>query len=428
MPAPMLIPQPKISCVRDIEKVLSAETHTRDEIKQFKVFWITALLPLLTPVDRNMCARPTSNTLTGLYQLRVITRRNLIGSSNMYITYGIFHASHTLLRGTLQILECDMKMCRYLLQWPILAYANYWAINYRNKRIRRTAEEVTNMRIHTERAQNPRRRKRKTRYDMEICEGTTATNRTPGKRESRIVTFVGKPPPHLKVVTRCPQEREVSTGAEIANKSPQILHADPSMEHPAATAASLPKRYPLDSETPLCPQVIHPRTSGEKRPNLKHYPSPCAYCGYLPTIPNAIQFALLNLFCAVPHVVPILAKSGLVHDRHLEIFSAWNPEDRQEFCDRLPRSPFSALDIAVITDLLVNLPYLEPTIADGAAAEPAMREVVEGSPWPDDATKALLMGSPNFLSDLQYAMRLDDNEALFSRMIVSVAAIYEGVN
>lgn len=352
-----------------------------------------------------------SNTSTAWFRLNTKNKRTLTGSINMSLE--MFYARRTKLRRILQVLKQDNKIYQYLFQWPIGAYARIWATGYRNRMVAGTTERVTS----PKKSQKLKRRNTRTVRKRQTRKGTTATADTPGSRKSSTVTFVGKIPPHMKVFA--PGDSS-TVGVETANKVSQQKRTNLPISDPTTAPTHPSENFPLDPKTSTCSGNICPRPSDENKFDLNHYPSPCACCGYLPAIPSEIRFGLYDLFSAVPHVVPILARSGLVHDRHLEMLRTWNQEDRQEFCDRLPRGSFSALDIAVVTDLLVNVPCPEPVVVDDNAAGSGMREEVESVPWPDTTTKNLLKDSANFLSDLQHAMRLDGNKALFTRIIVSL--------
>lgn len=319
-------------------------------------------------------------------------------------------------------------MCRYLFQWPIDTYAKIWEPYHRRKMIRKMVTKKTKT-IATK-TQSHKSRRRKTGKAIfggaHVREGLPVV--TPDKAATRrpwTIFFVGKPPPRVKSSA----VRAVSEEGTLFN-APQPGQYSP-VTPSATTVAPLSSQHPSPNlrlpEPPQTPVVRLP-TEPPTISISNHYPSPCAFCGYVPRIPREVQVELYSMFSAIPHVVPILAMNGLIHGRHLAMLLTWDKGDRQEFCNRLPSNYFSAPDMAMVTDLLVNYEPQELSDSTGAAETQShfiMDGECESVPWPDDTTKALLMNSANILSDLEHAMGLGSDNPLFTRIIVSSGGLMQ---
>jgi hypothetical protein len=207
---------------------------------------------------------------------------------------------------------------------------------------------------------------------------------------TRIITFIGRLPPRVGAGSVRRHAQKPTGFIDLEGDTDQRRHRDPSIIGPGIYST-------------------------------KHYPSRCTICGYTPPIPEETRAELRYLFSDSTHILPLLASSGLIHDRHLAILLALRIRDREEFCDRLPKNLFSSLDLDIITE---RLAAKEPTATTSEVFPPAPLPQTEQASanlqWPGGATRFVLMNTADFLPTLKHAMGLNNKGTLFTRTIVSL--------
>lgn len=307
-------------------------------------------------------------------------------------------------------------MNQYQHQWPTDAYGKIWSRCYRWRQAR------TDMK---------RRNESRYRWKTSASEKNERPVGSAGRLLARKIkiTFVGKPPKHH--FTRNFEQRTNRGDQDEAQQEEDELALTESRSQNGLSVKSseyLPSSHFTSTRGMQgAHQPSTTQTTAQENPSLlKRYPSPCAFCNYLPIIPKDIRGQVLNLFFDIPHVVSRLESSGLVHDLHLETLLSWDREDRQEFCNRLPQNLFSTLDLTTITMRLVEEPWLQSkalitTSATNTQGERqrTVEDQCENVPWPDDSVKRLLMTSPDILSELKRAMGQNGSDELLTRLTVS---------
>lgn len=324
------------------------------------------------------------------------------------------------------MLQNDTKLNEYQNQWPIDAYSTIWGQYYKWRTLRKGLDT--------------RLLPNKSTYQR-----ITAANIARGKADSRSgdsgrlskahktrTLFVGKLPLGKRSVWR----NKGKPNRELQNEGQQLNGAEgePTQTSPECRSAfSTPSSQSLpcsDTASILCIQgAQQPQTTGAmvlgKSSFLKRYPSPCAFCQFLPIISNDVRSQLLRLFSDIPHVVPHLGSNGLIHDLHLTTLFSWDREDRQEFCSYLPQNLFSNLDLILITTRLVEQSRSESNDLITTSTNPAeeqqrsAEDKCENVPWPNENAKQLLMNSPDILSELKRAMGKHGTDELLTRLAVS---------
>ncbi|KAF5358332.1 hypothetical protein D9756_001409 [Leucocoprinus leucothites] len=355
----ILKPEENVARVRDLARLMS-KTHSKDALKDFKEIVCTAYLKQL----------------------------------DLSIPY-YAHSSKRRQKFKDHVLRSDRMLCHYATQWPVDAYAQLWEKTAR-RRSQRQKGQVTatpsNSHINNTTGSNANH----TRNDED-----SSTDIEP---RPRIVTFIGKPPP--SVITR---------KESAAKRRAQSIAPSPSQ---SSSSSPIP---PICHTIPTASLSAQSRTAGGADRKESH-PSPCAICGYLPPIPEDIRVNLRQQFSDAVHVIPNLAKSGLIHDHHLRLLLSLSEQARLEFCDRLPRNNFSALDLATIADRLVNSTSSKGMNHPGIGSMPDELQIgYERADtvfqWPDDETQQALKTAPDILSVLKRATGLDTEPAFFSRII-----------
>jgi hypothetical protein len=280
-------------------------------------------------------------------------------------------------------------MHRYDNKWPIDAYAHMWRRYTRWKPTRVALEDKTSSVIPSNSLLSQSTRLGQCHSRGKRAPAGNEADHASASR-NQIIEFVGKPPP-------CVNSKDAWKSGISArqNSPPRTLPSASKGENRNVQAVNQPETDPDHT-------II--------------YLSPCAICGYLPPISEDIRVGIRKLFSDVPHVIQNLSQSGLVHDRHLALLASLDKRNKQEFCDRLPRNLFSALELFAITNRLMDF-----SLNSGPPAPQGPCDVLKRHTeleWPDAATKILLQESPNILSVLRRTMGLQFRPALFLRITV----------